>query len=190
MFKLIETRKSENNYTTGVPDIIAHFECDTESDLPAQNQTDYTLQLGSTAHVVETNSDFEMKSSGEWRLQRSNGYYTSEEIDTLLSEQYTDIFGNNPDTQLQEGDDLNDILQAGSYTAGSNSIAQNVANSPWTSTRYKFVNLVITGSTPANLRAVQFVFPNLYANQNPVFYFRYRHNATFTSWTSVTGVPV
>ena len=53
MFKLIETRKSENNYTTGVPDIIAHFECDTESDLPAQNQTDYTLDANKAGLYVD-----------------------------------------------------------------------------------------------------------------------------------------
>lgn len=188
--KLIQTLKSENNFTTGIPDIIAKYECDTVADLPAQNQTEFNLQIGTTAHVIDDNAGYQMQSNGTWRLQRSAGYYTQSQIDSMFAGIPASVFGNNPDYQLEDGDDLNNILLPGNYTAGSNSIAQGVANSPWTTTRYKFVNFVITGSTAANLRAVQFLFPNLYANQTPIIYIRYRHNATFTPWHIITASTI
>ena len=173
--------------------ITAHFECDEVSDLPAQEQADYYIGLGSNAHVVADNSTWNIKSDGTWVLQQAEGYYTSAQIDAMFASIAGNVFGNNTaaEYQLSDGDDLNAILLAGNYTAGSNSIAQGVANSPWTSSRYKFVNMVITGSTSSNCRAVQFVFPNLYANEaSPFFFMRYRHNATFTVWTKIEGTPV
>lgn len=171
--------------------ITAHFECDEVSDLPAQEQADYYIGLGSNAHVVADNSTWNIKSDGTWVLQQAEGYYTAAQIDQMFAGIAGNVFGNNPDYQLSDGDDLNNILLPGNYTAGSTSIAAGVANSPWTTTRYKFVNMVITGSSATNLRAVQFIFPNLYANEaSPFFFMRYRHNATVTVWTKIEGTPV
>lgn len=196
MYKRVEVLKSENNFSTGIPDVIARYECDTESDLPTAAQSDCTLQIGTTAHVIETNSEYKMQSSGVWVLQNSAGYYTRAEIDALFASIPQNVFGNNPaeEFQLSSGDDLNEIIKAGNYTAGSTTIAQNVANSPWTATRYKFVNLVITGTLSTNLRAVQFIFPNIYTSManypDVIFFIRYRHNATFTPWKKVESTTI
>lgn len=191
-FQMIGTPQTLSNYTGNYkPTYIARFECDDVSDLPNQEQADYYVGLGSVAHVVVDNSTWNIKSDGTWVLQQVEGYYTSTQIDSMFASITGNIFGNNPDYQLSDGDDLNTILLPGNYTAGSTSIAQGVANSPWTTTRYKFVNMVITGSAATNLRAVQFIFPNLYGNEaSPFFFMRYRHNNTFTVWTKIEGTPV
>lgn len=189
-FYLLSASNKENNYTTGIPEITAHFECDTVSDLPALSQTDYTARIGSTAHVIENNSIWAVKSGGEWVLQSADGYYNTTQIDAMFAGIPAMIFGYDANKIIGDGDDLNEILEAGVYTAPSTSAAAAVLNSPWTTTRYKFVNFVITGSTAANLRAVQFVFPNLYANQTPVIYIRYRHNTTVTPWHVITATTI
>lgn len=191
-FTIVGQPQIRTSYTGNMkPAYIAKFECDNVSDLPNQEQADYYVELGSTAHVVADNSTWNIKSDGTWVLQQVEGYYTSTQIDSMFASITGNVFGNNPDYQLSDGDDLNTILLSGNYTAGSTSIAGGVANSPWTTTRYKFVNMVITGSAATNLRAVQFIFPNLYANEaSPFFFMRYRHNNTFTVWTKIEGTPV
>ena len=194
MNKLIEMIETQNDYNTGRMQVRAHYECDSVADLPSQSQTDFDLMISSTAHVIDSNEDYEMQSSGVWSLQRSAGYYTRSEVDSLIDSVIPDVFGNNSEYQLSDGDDLNTIIQPGNYTAGSTSIAGAVLNSPWTATRYKFLNLVITGTQPTNCRAVQFIFPNLYTAMSGypgnVFFFRYRHNQTFTPWAKVEGTTV
>ena len=70
------------------------FECDSASDLPAKNQTDYVIDLGSEAHDVSTNAKYMIKSDGTWVLQNPDGTagYTKEEIDALIegAEDYAD----------------------------------------------------------------------------------------------------
>lgn len=47
--------------------VIATFICDTVADLPALNYfADYTLEIGSTAHVIGNATDYEMQSDGTW----------------------------------------------------------------------------------------------------------------------------
>lgn len=192
----INVVKSVNNYSGGLPILVAEFEVDDVASLPAQNQTTYSIGIGSTAHVIENNSTYKMQSNGTWVLQYANGYYTETQIDDMFANIPNDVFGraSGTDYELDSGDDLNAILLPGNYTAGSTTIAGGVANSPWTATRYKFVNLVITGSASTNIRAVQFIFPNLYTSManypGVVFFMRYRHNATFTPWATISGTPV
>ena len=107
-----------------------------------------------------------------------------------------DVFGNvtGSDYQLAVGDDLNDILIAGNFTAGSTTIAGGVYNSPWNASRYKVISMIITGSDATNCRGVQFLFPNIYPTMTDypgvIFFLRYRHNATFTPWVKVGGTEV
>lgn len=107
-----------------------------------------------------------------------------------------DVFGNvtGSDYQLAVGDDLNNILTAGNFTAASTTIAGGVYNSPWNATRYKVISLIITGSDATNCRGVQLLFPNIYPTMTDypgvIFFLRYRHNATFTPWVKIGGTEV
>lgn len=53
--------------------VIATFICDTAAELPALNYiADYTLEIGSTAHVIENATDYEMQSDGTWCVARTS----------------------------------------------------------------------------------------------------------------------
>lgn len=53
--------------------VIATFICDTAAELPAQNYiADYILEMGSTAHVIENATDYEMQSDGTWCVARTS----------------------------------------------------------------------------------------------------------------------
>lgn len=48
--------------------IVAHFVCDSETDLPPQNAyTGNVLMIGCTAHCIEEQTNHEMKSDGTWK---------------------------------------------------------------------------------------------------------------------------
>lgn len=68
--------------------VIATFICDTAAELPAQNYiADYLLEMGSTAHVIENATDYEMQSDGRWRVARTSDLQTLvTSISTLESE--------------------------------------------------------------------------------------------------------
>jgi hypothetical protein len=68
-FYLLNTQNPENDYTTGKRIITAHFECDTVADLPALVQSTYIARIGSTAHIIENNSNYAVKSNGTWCVQ-------------------------------------------------------------------------------------------------------------------------
>lgn len=69
--------------------IVAQIECDTLADLPAVNAfTGRTLVKGSTAHVIDGNTQHELNSSGTWVKQDQSPFsdvYTKSEIDALLA---------------------------------------------------------------------------------------------------------
>lgn len=69
--------------------VIATFIADTVSELPATNYlTGYTLEMGSTCHVIENSADYEMQSSGTW-VQRvpfpQQNMYTKSQTDAMLA---------------------------------------------------------------------------------------------------------
>ena len=64
-----------------------YFECDSASDLPAQNQSDYVIDIGSEAHDIDQNAKYMMKSNGTWTLQEAGtAAYTKAETDALLAD--------------------------------------------------------------------------------------------------------
>ena len=86
-FYLLNVQNPENDYTTGKRIITAHFECDTVADLPALVQSTYIVRIGSTAHIIENNSRYSVKSNGVWCVQETGtDVYTKSQIDNLLSE--------------------------------------------------------------------------------------------------------
>ena len=85
-----------NEYVEGkaVQSVLIACECDTTADLPNQLYTDtgeaqVVLVMGSTAHIIEGNLIYEMKSTGVWEIQdeasRMN-VYTKPEVDQLLQD--------------------------------------------------------------------------------------------------------
>lgn len=79
------------NYVSGntiIHEQLCEFECDNFSDLPQQQQSDYTIMIGSRAHVISNNSNYQIQSTGVWVLQNADGTvgYTKEEIDALIQD--------------------------------------------------------------------------------------------------------
>lgn len=75
--------------------IVAQIECDTLADLPAVNAfTGRTLVKGSTAHVIDGNTQHELNSSGSWIQQEQSPFadvYTKSEIDAILANMQYEI---------------------------------------------------------------------------------------------------
>lgn len=75
--------------------VIATFIADTVAELPPLNYlTDYTLEIGSTCHVIEDSGDYEMQSDGTW-VKRIPAVlantYTRTEIDSKIANVNSDI---------------------------------------------------------------------------------------------------
>lgn len=85
-FQLIRPILEINNYSGDMkPTVIGDYECDTQSDLPVRSQSSYYIGIGSRAHVIEDNSEWRMRSNGNWVMQESGtAAYTKAEVDTLL----------------------------------------------------------------------------------------------------------
>lgn len=72
----------------GVELWLMHLECDTMQDVPAATVfgSNMRIAIGSTAHVIEDNSDLQINSSGVWIQQRAgSSTYTRAEIDQMLA---------------------------------------------------------------------------------------------------------
>lgn len=86
----IDVIKSINNYSGGLPILVAEFEVDDVASLPAQNQTTYSIGIGSVANVISNGSKYKMQSSGTWVLQPSESGggdgYTKAEVDALIQD--------------------------------------------------------------------------------------------------------
>lgn len=66
------------------------FICDTYADIPTatefQQDTGCIIAMGSKAHIIFDNADYELQSSGSWTLSQSGtAAYTKSEVDQLLS---------------------------------------------------------------------------------------------------------
>lgn len=75
--------------------VISTFIADTVAELPPLNYlTDYTLEIGSTCHVIEDSGDYEMQSNGTW-VKRIPAVlantYTRTEIDSKIATVNSDI---------------------------------------------------------------------------------------------------
>lgn len=75
--------------------VIATFIADTVAELPPLNYlSDYTLEIGSTCHVIEDSGDYEMQSDGTW-VKRIPAVlantYTRTEIDSRFTTVNDDI---------------------------------------------------------------------------------------------------
>lgn len=130
-----------------VQSVLISCECDTTADLPNQLYTDtgeaqVVLVMGSTAHIIEGNLIYEMKSTGVWEIQdeasRMN-VYTKPEVDQLLQ----DMADSQANVDLAQDalinrntDLLADIIDGGAknkieMTHASGSITRNGVTCTW-----------------------------------------------------------
>ena len=96
-----------------------HFEVDTESDIPTQNQfsaQNVKISMTSTAHVIQNNTNWEMKSDGTWVKQTSSGG----DGGTTPTEAIN----------LEQGDNLNNITTPGVYYNNPVLTQSDLINSP------------------------------------------------------------
>lgn len=86
---ILETIKSKANAGNTAYIVILQLLCDTAADLPTQySMTGYELAQGCKAHVIDTNSDYMLDSSGTWHISGGEiwqNVYTKTETDTLLA---------------------------------------------------------------------------------------------------------
>lgn len=211
MFILTGVLKSTNNYTSGIPKQLCTFECDTVNDLPNISQTNYEIEMGSSAHIIEDNSLYAMQSDGTWKVQETGtDVYTKQQIMDILEEYQTKLTfdtiptaqSTNPVTSggllneiwgssnrlLQSGDDLNfiDFWQVGSFRCESRTIARSLLNCPTDSGFRMFVISTIASVSTGYQQ--QIIFPN---NSNGEIFIRRRTTGTNAgSWFLIQGVAV
>lgn len=90
-------------YNSGIDrtEVRCMIECDSLTDLPGVNAiTGYRLTIGTTAHVIDTNSVYMMQSGGAWKVQSAGtDVYTKAQIDTMMAaKQDTLTFDDTPTT--------------------------------------------------------------------------------------------
>lgn len=183
-FQLIRPILEINNYSGDMkPTIIGDYECDTQGDLPAQSQSTYYIGIGSRSHVIEDNSEWCMRSNGNWVMQESGtASYTKAEVDALLSTKITlqeSIAGNYglgaliPDTVTN----LDGYLTDGVYYSGS----------AITPALDAFRLEVKTISESVNGAIQQTIYP---LNPNGYYFTRVYYSNTWQPWRRVTPFGV
>ena len=129
--------------------VIATFIADTVSELPATNYlTGYTLEMGSTCHVIENSGDYEMKSDGTWvkRIPAElANTYTRTEIDNMVSDIDTDITSEE-NARIATDTTLSDALR-GVLNGGSKNLCPVSSGSNTLPTRWLQINLTLPAGT-------------------------------------------
>lgn len=164
--------------------IIIDIEADTESDLPAVNyfiDANCIIGMGSTAHTIDTNAIYQMKSSGSWELQQNGtAAYTKAETDTLITNAIAQIIPKvyGLGEQIPNNSDFDTYTTAGVYYVGSNSAAATMSNIPAANGGRLEVKYSISTS---------YFFQEYTTNATPVQKFiRRKISGGFTPWQSVT----
>lgn len=148
-----------------------HFEVDTLQDLPTKNQFESSgiiIAMTSTAHVIQTNNNYEMDSSGTWIRQNSNS-------NIILDA------GN----LIPDNADLNNYTQGGKYYGG-NSAGNSVSNLPVANSAFNF-SLEVKNASPVH--TVQYL-TILRTADDPYIYKRRYYNGAWGSWYRFTGEAV
>lgn len=95
--------------TESTTHIRAELICDAQSDLPTPSSIPlYTLEMGTTAHIIADSTDWQMQSGGTWIQQlppSAAATYSKQEIDAMIQ----DIDDNLADLQQDLADIRTDI---------------------------------------------------------------------------------
>ena len=125
--------------------VIATFICDTEAELPATNYlSGYTLEMGSTAHVIENSGDYEMQSNGTWikRIPAElANTYTRTEIDNMIDSVSDDITAE--ETARINADNTFTAVLKRQLNTGAKNICPVASGSNTLPTRWLQVNLTL-----------------------------------------------
>ena len=198
---------SEYSGTKLVQKGVIACECDTFSDLPAMLYKDdqtasFTLEMGSLAHVIETNKQYQMQSDGTWVEQipeASNYFYTKTEIDDMVSDINDDIQSVEDDVtalQTQQGKDItmidNLINEAGKQRINLTATTQTIdtvtltqeADGTYTisSSGPTTQQVVFTLGTALLHTGVQYIISGISGGSNTTYFLNYtQSSATGTS---------
>lgn len=164
--------------------IVIDIECDTDADLPAVNYFDdaeCVIGQSSTAHVIDTNAKYQMKSSGVWVLQTAGtAAYTKAEVDAMISNAIAQILpvSYGLGTQIPNNSNFDTYTTAGAFYVASNSAAATMSNIPAAyggrlEVKYSISNI--------------YLFQEYTTNSTPVQKFiRRKITGGFTNWQEVT----
>lgn len=163
---------------------IFHFECDTDSDLPSVNDyvaTNNTkIYMSSTAHVIDTNADYEMQSDGTWTIQTpGTATYTKSEIDTMISQ--IDLVRQG--TEIEENADLNTFETIGAYYSPNSARTGTLYNRPWSGSGFKMIVWSISSTSK-----MQWIMP--ISNSADSIFFRSRTTSGWRPWYQLQGTAV
>lgn len=136
----------------GVELWLMHLECDTMQDVPAATVfgSNIRIAIGSTAHVIEDNSDLQINSSGVWIQQRAgSSTYTRAEIDALLQLSSTAMMRQG--IEIPENANLDDYLDAGAYYSPNSARTASLYNRPWSGSGFKLLVFSISTTSKCQL---------------------------------------
>ena len=114
---------------------------DTENDLPAAVQTDYTIAYGSDGLAVDTGKKYILNGSNNWVEQPADNewanVYTKTEVDSMFAAlnilTKADLFRGE---QIVANTDVNTITNYGVYYCADGTTAATLSNCPITSTGF------------------------------------------------------
>lgn len=122
---VLETIKSRANASNTAYIAVLSLLCDTYTDLPTQyGLTGYELAQGCKAHVIDTNTDYMLDSTGTWHIYGGEiwqNVYTKTETDALLDDKQDEL----TTAQL---DAVNSGITAAKLTADEAALAEVVDN--------------------------------------------------------------
>ena len=213
MSYLLVDSQQIGTFTSGYVDVIGQVVCDTVADLPTYDafQTDgVTLRMGSRAEVIADGSIYKMDSTGTWVQQPSptttqldlSGYYTSAQVDSLLSSYSNTSDMNtaintaimstqyiNRGTELSSsGEDLNDITTPGRYFTSA--YANMMTNMPSNFSGLAFTMIVEYTTTTTGNRIRQTIYPAAAPSNTPVPHFWQRimtGSSVWRDWVDFQG---
>lgn len=162
-----------------------HFECDTYADIPTLSDyaaIDEVIALGSDAHVIETNSTYEMQSDGTWVIQNvGNDYYSKAEVDEIAA--YEGIRLLRQGEEIPENADLNNYDTAGVYYSPNSTRTGTLYNRPWSGSGFKLLTWSISSTSKQ-----QWVMPM--SNSAHSLFFRNRTTSGWRPWYELEGVEI
>ena len=174
---------------------LCRFEVDAISELPAPDvwsSDGVIICMGSTAHVIEDNSEHMLGSSGQWVQQvAGTSSYTRAEIDAItlgLQNQIdgkTSINGVFGERTSLSNVDLDDVTIPNKYVSGGTSSTETLTNCPATSAFIMFVD-----SAASSIRLIQRIYEYNTITAEIHFYIRALISSGWGPWYTTQLSPI
>lgn len=160
------------------------FICDTYADIPTatefQQNTGCIIAMGSEAHIIYDNADYELQSSGFWTLsQAGTAAYTKSEVDQKIAE--IDILRQGE--EIPDNADLNTYTEIGAFYSPNSARTSTIYNRPWSGSGFKLIVLSISSVSKMHI-----LLP--ISNNADSLFFRSRTTSGFRPWYKIQGSQV